>query len=217
MCRWFDDGLHDASHSMASRVTRVFVVVLALAAVTGCAAHGPVDEFRPVVTEPPTATTADSSLGPAESGVGLSPDQPTGPPNVVEGVIAPVSLSQPTPAAARAFELCLVRGWVERSGINVIAGIGRIDHAYEAAHYARLTGREPELQSDKPAWIVQFRGDIRMALSNTVYVDPACVVVEGGDGGFFGTGTVNEVGAGVSRTRQPVAAEPDRLLPPPQP
>jgi hypothetical protein len=192
-------------------MSRVFVTLLTLAALAGCVADGPVDPLRPVVTERPTAATAES----AENTV-PPPDAPTGGPKVAVEP-APVSLSQPPVDAARAFELCAVRGWVERDGIDVIAGIGRIDHAYDAAHYARLTGREPELQSDQPAWIVQFRGDIRMAWSNTVYVDPTCIVVEGGDGGFFGTGTVREVGSGVTRTPQPVPAEPDRLLPPPQP
>lgn len=194
-------------------MSRVFVALLTLAALAGCVTHGPVDPLRPVVTERPAAATADSSVEPAENTVAPS-DGPTG---AVEPVIAPVSLSQPPADAARAFEICAVRGWVDRNGIDVIAGIGRIGHANEAAHYARLTGREPELQSDKPAWIVQFRGDIRMPWSNTVYVDPACIVVEGGEGGFFGTGTVQELGSGVARTPQPVVAEPDRLLPPPQP
>jgi predicted small lipoprotein YifL len=201
---------------MGPRMSRVFVALLALAALAGCAAHGPVDPLRPVVTERPAAATADSSVGPAENAVAPS-DAPSGAPGTVQPVIAPVSVSRPPAEAARAFEVCSVPGWVDRNGIDVIAGIGRISHANEAAHYARLTGREPELQSDKPAWIVQFRGDIRMPWSNTIYVDPACVVVDGGDGGFFGTGGVREVGSDVTRTPQPIAAEPDRLLPPPQP
>jgi hypothetical protein len=148
-----------------------------------------------------------SSPGPTDAAVVTAASPPPG----------TVSLSHPPADAARAFELCSVRGWVDAKGMDVIAGIGRIDHANEAFHYARLTGNEPELQNDKPAWIVQFRGDIRMAMSNIVYVAPACIVVDGGDGGFFSTGTVKEIGSEVIRTPQPVPAEPDRELPPPQP
>lgn len=189
------------------RLSRVLVVVLTLAVLTGCQAHGPVDASRPVVTERPTAAAADQSTEPGDSSAAGSPGT---------GLVTPISLSQPPADAARTFEICAVRGWVERDGIDVIAGIGRIDHAYEAAHYVRLTGREPELQSDQPAWIVQFRGDIRVAWSNTVYVDPACIVVDGGDGGFFGTGATRQVGSNVTTTPRPIAAEPDRALPPPR-
>lgn len=182
--------------------------VLTLALLVGCDAHGPVDQSRPVITERPAASPVDRSVAPAdiaESGVS------------VEAAITPVSLSQPPADAARAFDVCSVRGWVDQKGIGVIAGLGRTEHAIDAPHYARLTGREPELQSEKPAWIVQFRGEIRMPWSNTVYVDPACIVVDGGDGGFFSTGAAREVGSEVTTTPRPVAAEPDRTLPPPRP
>jgi len=197
-------------------MSRVIVALLTLAALAGCVSYGPVDKSRAVATEGLAVATAESSVELADHGLAAS-EAPTGTPNTVEPLMPPVSLSNPPADAGRAFELCLVRGWVERNGIDVIAGLGRIDHANEAAHYVRLTGHEPELQSDQPAWIVQFRGDIRMPMSNTVYVDPACIVVRGGDGGFFGTGPVKDIGSGVTRTPQPVVAEPDRLLPPPQP
>lgn len=200
-----------ASH----RSSRVLVAVFTLAVLTGCNAHGPVDESRPVVTERPTAAAADHSIEPGDNAVAVS-DVPTAE-SPGTRLIVPISLSQPPADAARAFEICAIRGWVDRDGIDVIAGIGRIDHAYDAARYVRLTGREPELQSDQPAWIVQFRGQIRMAWSNTVYVDPACIVVDGGDGGFFGTGATREVGSNVTTTPRPVPTEPDRLLPPPRP
>jgi hypothetical protein len=190
------------------RRTRGRAAVLILAVLVGCDAHGPVDQSRPVVTDRPAVSQVDRSIAPAniaDSGV------------TEEAAISPVSLSRPPADAARAFEVCSVRGWVDQRGIGVIAGLGRVPHAIDAPHYARLTGREPELQSNKPAWIVQFRGEIRMPWSNTVYVDPACIVVDGGDGGFFSTGATRDVGSEVTTTPRPVAAEPDRTLPPPRP
>ena len=41
--------------------------------------------------------------------------------------------------------------------------------------------------------MVQYKGDIRMPRSNTIYIDPTWIVV---DGGFFGTGGVRQVGSG---------------------
>jgi hypothetical protein len=135
----------------------------------------------------------------------------------VDQAIEPVSISKPPTDAARTFEMCGVQQWIDRNGIEVVAGLGRIDHAMDALHYVRLTGREPELKSDSAAWIVQFRGDIRMAWSNTIYMDPACIVVDGGDGGFFGTGGVRELGSDVVREPPADAVQPDRALPPPKP
>jgi hypothetical protein len=187
-------------------------------AVSGTPEDPPQSEPIPVYGEDLTTLVGHMVADHGFVPLGSSPP-PTAPIVVTAASPEPgaVSLSHPPADAARAFELCSVRGWVEAKGIDVIRGIGRIDHADEAFHYARLTGNEPELQSDKPAWIVQFRGDIRMAMSNIVYVDPVCIVVDGGDGGFFTTGTVREVGSGVVRTPQPVPMEPDRALPPPQP
>jgi hypothetical protein len=135
----------------------------------------------------------------------------------VDTSVVPVSLSRPPADAARAFDLCLIDEWVGRNGAQVIAGLGKIDHATGAYHYAPLTGLEPELKSDDPAWMVQFRGDIRMPMSNTIYVDPTCVVVDGGDGGFFATGGVRQVGSDVVKAPAAVAFAPDRALPPPKP
>ena len=135
----------------------------------------------------------------------------------VDPAIQPVSVSNPPAAAARTFEVCLVNELVARNGIGVIAGIGRIDHASDAIHYARLTRREPELQTDKPAWLVQFRGDIRLPGGGRAFVDPTCIVVEGGDGGFFATGGVRDPASGNASTPLPDAVSPDRALPPPMP
>jgi hypothetical protein len=135
----------------------------------------------------------------------------------LDRTIAPLSISKPPGDASRAFEVCSVEQWVDRKGLGVVAGIGRIDRASDAPHYARLSGREPEIHSEKPAWIVQFSGDIRMPWSNQIYVDPACIVVEGGEGGFFATGGVRELGSDEVREAPSDAIQPDRALPPPVP
>jgi hypothetical protein len=199
-------------------MNRAMILILgAFALSMGCLA--------PVPPIPSNAEPAPASVPPrsasrvAEVAESTDPTGTIDTPSVtaVDPAVEPVSLSSPPPQAARTFELCLIRGWVDRNGPDVIAGMGRIDHATDAFHYVRLTQTEPELQSDRPAWIVSFRGDIRMAWSNTIYVNPACIVVNGGDGGFFGNGGVRQLGSEAPRLPPIVPVEPDRALPAPLP
>jgi len=163
----------------------------------------------PLRGAPPVADVAEST-GPT-----ATVDTPSV--AAVDPLVEPVSLSSPPPGAARTFELCGIRQWVDRNGLEVIAGLGRIDHATDAFHYVRLTQTEPELESERPAWIVSFRGDIRMARSNTLYLNPACIVVDGGDGGFFGSGGTRQLGSEPPSRPPLVPVEPDRALPSPLP
>ncbi len=69
-------------------------------------------------------------------------------------------------------------------GSDVISGPDHIDNATDAVHYARLTGRDPGLKSDSGAWVIQYSGDICIPWSDATYIDPTCIVVDGGDEGF---------------------------------
>jgi hypothetical protein len=95
--------------------------------------------------------------------------------------VTPVSLSAPSPAAAAGIRLCLVRSWATQ-----VAGIGIIDHARLLPYYVPLTGQEPEIQNDSPAFVVQFSGTIPLPViggrgsgRGGPIIDPLCVVLKG--------------------------------------
>lgn len=166
---------------------------------------------------PPTAgppSDASDAIGTVrvnrEEAAGSAPTAGSVP--AVDPRVEPISLANPPAAAGPAFEICRIRDWVARYGPEVISGAGRIDRARDAVHYVALTGREPEIQIDEPAWIVQFRGDIRVDW-HLVFTDPVCIVVNGA-GGFHGTGPVRVVDTGAVITPQPAASVPDLALPP---
>ncbi len=78
-----------------------------------------------------------------------------------------------------------------------------------------ITGREPELATDAPAWIVQFEGELRLD-PFLVWIDPTCVVVDD-KRLYVGTGPVRDLSSGVTMTPPPISEGPDRALPPLQP
>lgn len=194
----------------------VAATIVVLLALSGCVAPVAEDSGAGQGAGDQAGAQVVSSVAPADDAV-VAESTPAAEPAAipVDTTIDPVSLSNPPADAERALELCRVRDWIDRNGTDVIAGMGKIDRAKDAVHYARLTGLEPELQSDRPAWLVQFRGDIRVDWE-LVFTDPICIVVDG-DGGFFGTGPVRQVGTDVTVTPQPAKQEPDRALPPLEP
>jgi hypothetical protein len=99
---------------------------------------------------------------------------PTVPPlAVVSGTAMP-------PDAEAALKMCFVP-WGQ------IAGIGLVPHARDAWWYVPLSGREPEIQTDAPAWLIQVRGPLQAPLDPEIAVDPTCVVIAG-QYTLFGTG-----------------------------
>jgi hypothetical protein len=191
---------------------RTLILMIVALGVFACSAPAAVNPGSGVETASatPRATIAADVAKPAATEAAAAAA-------AVDASIAAISLSEPPADAARAFELCLVNEWVAASGSDVIAGLGHIEHATDAIHYARLTGRDPELKSGSGAWMVQYKGDIRMPRSNTIYIDPTCIVVDGGDGGFFGTGGVRQVGSDAVRQPPEDSSTPDRALPAPKP
>lgn len=101
----------------------------------------------------------------------------------------------------------------ENLGPDLVSGMGRIDHARDAARYAPLTGLEPEIKTDAPAWIVTFKGDVPMPMTGEIWVDPTCIVVDG-DGGFYATGPVKILSSKATVTPRPAKQQPDLALPP---
>jgi hypothetical protein len=127
----------------------------------------------------------------------------------VDPAIQPVSVSSPSPDAAAALERC----GVAQYGIKLVAGMGLLAHASDLPAYAPMTGLEPELASDRPTWLIQFRGELPMPTSREVWVDPICVVIDG-EGGFFATGPVRHLDTGTI-TAPPAPKRPPTLRVPP--
>lgn len=138
------------------------------------------------------------------------PSEPssTGSPPPIDESIEAVSASRPSDEAATAMELC----GVAHIGTENIVGMGRIMRAQDAWHYVPLTGREPELQTSSPAWIITFRGEVNMPRGQEVWLEPTCMVIDG-QPGFYATGPVI-LPSGAVATPLPATAAPDRRLPP---
>lgn len=122
--------------------------------------------------------------------------------------VEPVSLSHPSPEAADALRICQV----DTIGADKVSGMGRIPAARDAVRYVPLTGLEPEIQTDDPAWIVSFHGEVPMPKSGEVWIDPTCIVV-GGDGGLYATGPVENTSSHITVTPLPAVQQPDLVLP----
>ena len=122
-------------------------------------------------------------------------------------------MSDPSSEATDALRICQV---LDNIGADKVSGMGEIGHARDAVRYVWLTGAEPEIQSDAPAWIVTFRGEVPMPMSGEIWIDPTCIVV-GGDGGLYSTGPVKHPSMGVTSTPLPAKQKPDLALPPLQP
>jgi hypothetical protein len=105
------------------------------------------------------------------SAIRPSPDSSARP---VDPTITPVSRASPSPEAEAAIEAC----GADRAGLDHVVGMGRIPSARDTAVYADLVGVEPEIQSDRPAWMIQFAG--RIDLGRGYWADdPVCVVIDG--------------------------------------
>ena len=97
-----------------------------------------------------------------------------------------------------------------------VVGAALIPHARDVRHYVRLTGKEPGLDDDGPAWVVVFKGEMYMAKPDETWADPVCIVATGRPRidytGFYAVGPVR-TRSGAIVTPLP-APEPDRTLPP---
>jgi hypothetical protein len=124
--------------------------------------------------------------------------------------IEPVSRSRPSAEAQAALNACGANG---PTGVGVsqaisIAGMGLIAHARDVPEYVNLWGTEPEIQTDRPAWVIQMVG--RVEMGGGWADDPVCVVVDGRTTVFAPTtnGTATETIVPPTRPRSPSLALP---------
>jgi hypothetical protein len=77
----------------------------------------------------------------------------------------------------------------EAAGFDVsgISGMAMLPSASDIPKYARLTGQEPELRIDGPAWVVAYSGRMTLPRGLGWADDPTCVVI-GGERFVFMTG-----------------------------
>jgi hypothetical protein len=168
-------------------------VAVAAIAVAGCTS----------VAAPVTEAPGSPETSPSPS---ATIDTSTAPP-LTE--VAPVSASKPSVGAADAFAKCHIGDMIL---ISRVTGMGQIASAKNLAHYSPLTGREPQLKEDGPAWVIQIRGDV-LQQGNEVWTEPTCFVTES-DFGWFATGPVRNTATGTIFTPEPPARPPDATLPP---
>ena len=170
--------------------TWVAIAVITIAGCSGVAA--PVTQAPgSVATMPTPACTIETSTAPPLTEV------------------APVSASKPSADAAEAFAKCHIGDMIL---ISRVTGMGQIASAKNLAHYIPLTGREPQLKEDGPAWVIQIRGDVPQP-GGEVWTDPTCVVTQS-EFGYFGTGPVRDTATGKVLTPKLPRTSPDATLPP---
>jgi hypothetical protein len=134
---------------------------------------------------------------------------PTGSPQrPVDPSVAAISRSEPGTEALAALSACHVP---DQYPLEEVTRMGFIPHASDARQYVRLTGREPELATDAPAWLVEFAGPIPQPMSGENWFDAVCAVVDG-NGGFFATGDVVSMDGRIDHPL-PVPSEPTYSLP----
>jgi hypothetical protein len=115
------------------KLIRRLAIPFGLVLVAGCAQAAPAAVSTPIPTA--QASPSESSSGDVDG----------------------VSLSAPTSQAEAGIKACGVRAHATQ-----IHGIGILARARLLPEYVPLTGREPEIQSDSPAFVVQFTGRIRL-------------------------------------------------------
>jgi hypothetical protein len=148
-----------------------------------------------------------------------SPAAPTAAPSTAPTVLAvdanitPVSLTAPGGVAADGIAACGVGAHRDQ-----VQGIAVVAPASVLPHYVPLTGDEPEIKTDQPAFVVLYSGTIRLPLrGQAVYSDitgATCVFIDGWPT-WFSTGPwVDPLG----NTGTPLPAPlMDKKLPPPLP
>jgi hypothetical protein len=121
----------------------------------------------------------------------------------------PISISHPSPGAARALAACHVGDQFSRAQV---VGAGEIALAGDVWHYVPLTGREPILATAGPVWVIQLRAAVPQPGGGGVWTDPTCIVTNE-DAGFLATGPITDNSGTVHEPLTP-AKVPDRRLPP---
>jgi hypothetical protein len=131
---------------------------------------------------------------------------PADPP--IDRSLRPISLSSMSGGDKDAFTRCVREGEEK-----LVAGMALLSSAREVPRYGWWFGNSPELQTDIPAWVVQFAGDVPSRFG--IYHDPTCVVIDGVES-FFVTNGMTALD-GTKTERSELAKPPELRLPPLEP
>ena len=123
------------------------------------------------------------------------------------GDLPPVSISNPSEGARDAFAKCHVG---DQYPIESVAGMAQVPSARDLFHYVPLTGREREFKVDRPAWVIQFHGDLPDRFG--LMTDPVCIVMAD-TFGFYGVGDSKDWQGHLLATPEPPLVPADRTLP----
>ena len=163
------------------------LILFALAVLSACTVAAPVVE-EPTESATPSTTPIETPL---------------------PGDVRAVSASNPSAGALDAMAKCHIGDMIP---IAKVTGMGQIASATDLYRYIPLTGREPQLREEGPAWIIQVHAELPQPGSNEVWIDPTCVVTQD-DFGYFATGPVRNAATGALFTPEAPAIPPDRKLP----
>jgi hypothetical protein len=109
-----------------------YLFLFAIAVLVGCGARG-------AVVSPSTSANAQTSAAASPA-----PD------------VEPVSMTASSGLAADGLLKCTVSAYADH-----VAGIGIVAHGNLVKDYVPLSGKEPELMTDHPVFVVQYSGTIR--------------------------------------------------------
>ena len=120
-----------------------------------------------------------------------------------------VSLSNPTGEERDVMLQCRVLEYPDQ-----VVGMAKVPNASDLPLYVRLTGNEPEIQTDKPAWVVSFGGEVRIPTVSQAGIitatTPTCVIVDGVRSWFLTGPSVDSLG----ERREPITeTDPPLKLP----
>lgn len=146
---------------------------------------------------PSSSTPAESDAIPGES-LPIDPNMEA------------VSRSSPRPAASQALEACGFDDFQQRP-LSMVAGMGKAASGYAARDYAPLTGREPELMTQGPVWMIQLSGELTDPFTGEVSMDALCVSIDG-QAGYYSIGDI-VLSDGSIHTPRPVPDPPEYSLP----
>lgn len=153
---------------MNARIRSLILVASTILIAAACATLEP----DAPATRGPTRTSPDVQAAASDAPGGVAQQPPAAP---VDTALTQVSRSNPGPEAGAILDLCGAAGF-DLAGIS---GMAKVAHARDLPRYVRLTGREPEIQTDAPAWVVAYSGRMTLPRALGWAEDPICVVIDG--------------------------------------
>ncbi len=145
-------------------------------------------------TAPGGASSSAASSSQETTAPSTRPDTNTSEPTSVTGRpvdprIAPVSRSSPSAEARQALDACLIP---DEKRLDQVIGMGLVPRTTDLYRYIKIPATPNEIQKDSSAWAIALRGEVPQAMSDEIWFDPTCVIIDG-EQGWFATGAMQKV------------------------